>query len=75
MTYAKCPVFDNDSGSWITEVIGRALPNIIITNSFTIMGLQSSDLILVERSNTIYKETYGNRANIDSSDLLASRAE
>jgi hypothetical protein len=34
------------------------------------MGLQSSDLILVERSNTIYKETYGNRANIDSSDLL-----
>ena len=39
-------------------------------DSFTIMGLQSSDLILVERSNTIYKETYGNRANIDSSDLL-----
>jgi hypothetical protein len=34
------------------------------------MGLQNSDLILVERSNTIYKETYGNRANIDSSDLL-----
>ncbi len=34
------------------------------------MGLQSSDLILVERSNTLYKETYGNKANIDSSDLL-----
>ena len=34
------------------------------------MGLQSSDLILVERSNTLYKETYGNRANIDSSDLI-----
>ena len=34
------------------------------------MGLQSTDLILVERSNTLYKETYGNRANIDSSDLL-----
>ena len=34
------------------------------------MGLQSSDLILVERSNVLYKETYGNRANIDSSDLL-----
>jgi len=34
------------------------------------MGLQSSDLILVERGNTLYKETYGNRANIESSDLL-----
>ena len=34
------------------------------------MGLQNSDLILVERNNTIYKETYGNRANIESSDLL-----
>jgi hypothetical protein len=34
------------------------------------MGLQSSDIILVERSNTLYKETYGNKANIDSSDLL-----
>jgi hypothetical protein len=34
------------------------------------MGFESSDLILVERSNTIYRETYGNRANIDSSDLL-----
>lgn len=34
------------------------------------MGLQSSDIILVERSNTLYRETYGNRANIDSSDLL-----
>jgi len=34
------------------------------------MGLQDSDLILVERGNTLYKETYGNRANINSSDLL-----
>jgi len=40
------------------------------------MGLQSSDLILVERTDgntgigTLYKETYGNRANIDSSDLI-----
>ena len=34
------------------------------------MGLQDSDLILVERSNTLYRETYGNRANIDSSDLF-----
>jgi len=34
------------------------------------MGLQDSDIILVERSNTLYRETYGNRANIDSSDLL-----
>jgi hypothetical protein len=34
------------------------------------MGLQDSDLILVERSNTLYKETYGNRGNIGSSDLL-----
>jgi hypothetical protein len=34
------------------------------------MGLQSSDIILVERSSTLYRETYGNRANIDSSDLL-----
>jgi hypothetical protein len=34
------------------------------------MGLQNSDKILVERSNTLYKETYGNRANINSSDLL-----
>jgi len=38
------------------------------------MGLQSSDLILVERGfgagAAMYKETYGNRANIDSSDLI-----
>lgn len=34
------------------------------------MGLQSSDLILVERSNTLYKETYGNKANIDATDLV-----
>jgi len=34
------------------------------------MGLQSSDLLLVERNNTLYKETFGNRANIDSTDLL-----
>jgi len=34
------------------------------------MGLQSSDVILVERSSTLYRETYGNRANINSSDLL-----
>ena len=34
------------------------------------MGLQSSDLLLVERSNTLYKETFGNRANIDATDLL-----
>tara|TARA_R110000744_G_scaffold58657_3_gene122438 strand:- start:1262 stop:2272 length:1011 start_codon:yes stop_codon:yes gene_type:complete len=34
------------------------------------MGLQSSDKILVERSSTLYRETYGNRANINSSDLL-----
>ena len=52
------------------------LARYINTNSFTIMGLQSSDLILVERTDgntgigTLYKETYGNRANIDSSDLI-----
>jgi hypothetical protein len=34
------------------------------------MGLQNSDIILVERNGTLYRETYGNRANIDSSDLL-----
>lgn len=34
------------------------------------MGLQNSDIILVERSSTLYRETYGNRANIDSTDLL-----
>tara|TARA_R110002110_G_scaffold361160_1_gene570822 strand:- start:1014 stop:2048 length:1035 start_codon:yes stop_codon:yes gene_type:complete len=38
------------------------------------MGLQSSDLILVERGAgagaALYKETYGNKANIDSSDLI-----
>jgi len=52
------------------------LARYINTNSFTIMGLQSSDLILVERTDgntgigTLYKETFGNRANIDSSDLI-----
>ena len=34
------------------------------------MGLQSSDLLLVERGGTCYKETFGNRSNIDSTDLL-----
>lgn len=34
------------------------------------MGLQSSDLLLVERNGTCYKETFGNRANIESDDLL-----
>lgn len=34
------------------------------------MGLASSDLLLVERSNTVYKETFGNRANIDDTDLI-----
>lgn len=34
------------------------------------MGLQSSDLLLVERSGVCYKETFGNRANIESTDLL-----
>ena len=34
------------------------------------MGLQSSDLILVERGNTLYKQTFSGRANIESSDLL-----
>jgi len=34
------------------------------------MGLASSDLLLVERSNTVYKETFGNRANIDATDLI-----
>jgi len=41
------------------------------------MGLQDSDIILVERedsgtsgTSTLYKETYGNRGNIGSSDLL-----
>ena len=34
------------------------------------MGLQSSDLLLVERSGTCYKETFGNRANIEDDDLL-----
>ena len=38
------------------------------------MGLESSDIILVERGNTLYEETYGNRANIDSSDLLLVEA-
>ena len=34
------------------------------------MALQSSDIILVERGGTLYRETYGNRANIESSDLI-----
>ena len=41
------------------------------------MGLQDSDIILVERedsgtsgTSTLYRETYGNRGNIGSSDLL-----
>jgi len=34
------------------------------------MALASSDLLLVERSNTVYKETFGNRANIDDTDLI-----
>ena len=38
------------------------------------MGLQDSDIILVERGNTLYRETFGNRANIDSSDLLLVEA-
>jgi hypothetical protein len=32
--------------------------------------LASGDLVLVERSNTVYKETFGNRANIEDTDLL-----
>jgi len=39
------------------------------------MGLQSSDIILVERSSTLYRETYGNRANIESTDLLLVERE
>jgi hypothetical protein len=39
------------------------------------MGLESSDIILVERGNTLYEETYGNRANIESSDLLLVERE
>ena len=38
------------------------------------MGLQDSDLILVERSNTLKKVTYGDRANIASSDLFLVEA-
>jgi len=34
------------------------------------MGLSSSDLLLVERSGVPYKETFGNRANIEDDDLL-----
>jgi hypothetical protein len=32
--------------------------------------LIGTDLLAVERSNTVYKETFSNRANIDSTDLL-----
>ena len=43
------------------------------------MGLQSSDLILVERNvsgtRTLYKETFGNRANIEDTDLLVVERE
>jgi len=43
------------------------------------MGLQSSDLILVERNvsgtRTIFKETFGNRANIEADDLLVVERE
>lgn len=38
------------------------------------MGLQSSDILLVERGGTLYRETFGNRANIDSTDLLLVEA-
>ena len=32
--------------------------------------IAGTDLLAVERSNTVYKETFSNRANIDSTDLL-----
>ena len=38
------------------------------------MGLESSDILLVERGGTLYRETFGNRANIDSTDLLLVEA-
>ena len=38
------------------------------------MGLITSDILLVERSGTLYRETFGNRANIDSTDLLLVEA-
>ena len=38
------------------------------------MGLVSTDLLAVERSNTVYKETFGNRANIDATDLILVEA-
>lgn len=34
------------------------------------MAFQSTDLIAAERSSTTYQETYGNRANIDTTDWL-----
>lgn len=42
------------------------------------MGLASSDLLLVERNvggvDTVYRETFGNRANIDATDLILVEA-
>lgn len=39
------------------------------------MGLVDSDIILVERSGTVYRETFGNRANIEDTDLLVVERE
>jgi hypothetical protein len=38
------------------------------------MAIQSTDLVAVNRSSTNYKETYGNKANIDKSDYLMVEA-
>jgi hypothetical protein len=38
------------------------------------MAIQSTDLVAVNRSLTNYKETYGNKANIDKSDYLMVEA-
>jgi hypothetical protein len=38
------------------------------------MAIQSTDLVAVNRSSTNYKETYGNKANIDRSDYLMVEA-
>ena len=38
------------------------------------MGLQSSDILLVERGGTLYRETFGNRANIEDTDLILVEA-
>ena len=38
------------------------------------MGLVSSDILLIERGGTVYRETFGNRANIEDSDILLVEA-